>query len=84
MPFLYYAGIAFGTFLLKPLTDDDEEEGTTEVVFKTLCNLIIYIQSNKIIQPGLKHNSIHCVSFTRHFATLIGFSLSEFANLFFS
>mmetsp|Transcript_4122 Transcript_4122/g.6752 ORF Transcript_4122/g.6752 Transcript_4122/m.6752 type:complete len:424 (+) Transcript_4122:70-1341(+) len=34
------------------------------------------------LQPGLKHHSIHCVSFTSSTKSLIGMSIEEFGRLF--
>jgi hypothetical protein len=36
------------------------------------------------VKQGLKHCSIHCVSVTERFATLIGFDLIQFSRLFMS
>lgn len=34
------------------------------------------------IQPGHKHQDIHCISYSSSIKSLIGYSIEEFANLF--
>lgn len=36
------------------------------------------------LTPGLKHHSIHCISFVDGMSTVIGMDMDEFSNLFLS
>jgi hypothetical protein len=71
--------------LAKPLSALDEE--SFEEYFKTLtkynnATLKQAFSCISNITPGLKHCSIHCVSFTDNFPRLIGFNIIQFSRLF--